>query len=77
MTMKNKWIKVSDRLPEVQQEVILAFKMSEEAAGYSVTCGYLESRRIKGLPTLKWVTEYDDKCMIVTHWMPIELPEEE
>ena len=28
----------------------------------------------KGLPTLKWVTEYDDKCMIVTHWMPIELP---
>ena len=71
------WIKVEDRLPEVQQDVILAFKMSEGAAGHAVTCGYLESRRIKGLPTLKWVTEYDDKCMIVTHWMPIVLPKDE
>ena len=71
------WIKVEDRLPEVLQEVILAFKMSEEAGGYSVTCGYLESRRIKGLPTFIWVTEYDDKCMIVTHWMPIVLPKED
>lgn len=74
--MKDKWIKVSDRLPEVNKDVLLAFIIHGEAE-YYITVGYLERVRVKGLPTFNWNTEHEDEDMIVTHWMPIELPEEE
>lgn len=74
--MKDKWIKVSDRLPEVNKDVLLAFIRHGEAE-YFVTVGYLGRARVKGLPTFNWCPEYEDEDMIITHWMPIELPEEE
>jgi hypothetical protein len=77
MTMKDKWIRVSDRLPECERDVLLAFILSGESTNHFVTVGYLECIRIKGLPSFNWNTEYEDRDMIVTHWMPIELPEEE
>lgn len=70
------WIKVSDRLPEVDKDVLLAF-IIHGVTEHFVTVGYLERVRAKGLPTFNWNTEYEDKDMIVTHWMPIVLPEEE
>ena len=74
--MKDKWIKVSDRLPEVNKDVLLAFIRHGEAE-YFATVGYLTRARVKGLPTFNWNTEYEDEDMIITHWMPIELPEED
>lgn len=74
--MKDKWIKVSDRLPEVNKDVLLAFMRHGEAE-YFATVGYLGIVRVKGLLTFNWETEYEDKDMIITHWQPIELPEEE
>ena len=76
--MKDKWIKVSDRLPEVEKEVLLAFKFTRlREAEYFATVGYLERVIVKGLPTFNWITEHEDEDMIITHWMPIELPYEE
>lgn len=70
---KEDWIKVSDRLPEVNEDVLLAFIRHGEAE-YFATVGYLTRARVKGLPTFNWNTEYEDEDMIITHWMPIELP---
>lgn len=71
------WIKVEDRLPEVDKDVLLAFILHGEATEHFVTIGYLERELVKGLPTLTWNTEYEDKDMIITHWMPIVLPKED
>lgn len=67
------WIKVEDRLPELEKEVLIAFIRHGETE-YFATTGYLEKVRVKGLPTLNWNTEYEDEDMIVTHWMPIVYP---
>ena len=67
------WIRVTDRLPEVNKDVLLAFIRHGEAE-YFATVGYLERTRVKGLPTFNWNTEYEDVDMIITHWMPIVLP---
>ena len=70
------WIKVTDRLPEVNIDVLLAFKRHGEEEYFS-TVGYLGTAQVKGLKVHTWNPEYDDDDMIITHWMPIELPKED
>lgn len=71
-----KWIKVTDRLPKINTDVLLVFKRHGEDEYFS-TVGYLEYRQIKGLKTVQWNPEYEEDDMLITHWMPIILPKED
>lgn len=70
--MKDKWIKVSDRLPEaidgytVSEMVLVAW-----FGGYAASVAEYDYKRGK------WYNREDKIVAAVTHWMPIELPEEE
>lgn len=72
MTMKDKWIKVSDRLPEpidgyTFSEMVLVAWFGGECAAVAEYCHN----------TKRWLNR-DNKIVVgVTHWQPIELPEEE
>lgn len=70
--MKGKWIKVTDRLPRamkgwaVSDMVLVAW-----FGGTSATVADYNHK------TQTWLSR-DNKLVVgVTHWMPIELPEEE
>lgn len=62
--MKDKWIKVSDRLPK-DGEYVLAY---DDLEGL-VTADYEED--------YGWTNHEVGLLENVTHWQPIELPEEE
>lgn len=70
--MKDKWIKVEDRLPEaisgytVSEMVLVAWCGGDAAsvAEYDYERG-------------RWYNREDKIVGAVTHWMPIELPKEE
>ena len=72
------WIKVSDRLPEAKYR-------TDEGKGYSdgVLAKIYRGRTCYSLSDAIYDYEYDawynsfDEEIQVTHWMPIELPEEE
>ena len=67
--MKDKWIKVSDRLPDNDDEVLVYHYMPiyEE---WELAIAFYDERLGEF-----WTT--DGRKARPTHWMPIELPEEE
>lgn len=75
--MKDKWIKVSDRLPERHLTPALVFLKDGR---YCIAWWFITDRGGR------WVDWFDAMCDDetytalwgnVTHWMPIELPEED
>jgi hypothetical protein len=61
--MKAKWIKVSDRLPEEGQMVMIVFWNGVVHTG--------------SLINGKWHSNWNDYDIdLATHWMPMELPED-
>jgi hypothetical protein len=70
--MKDKWIKVSDRLPEAIDgytfsEMVLVAWFGGECAAVAEYCHN----------TKRWLNR-DNKIVVgVTHWMPIVLPEDD
>ena len=76
--MKDKWIKVSDRLPEAKYRI--------QEGGYSdgvlilvrEKLGFTIMDAIYDYATKEWYDRNDDVVYgNITHWMPIELPEED
>lgn len=72
---KEDWIKVTDRLPENDADVLVCFHYYN--AGHNcTTVGHCEYVNNKGIRQREWMTDWDDTDMVITHWMPIVLPEE-
>ena len=75
--MKDKWIKVSDRMPERHLTPALVFLKDGR---YCIAWWFITDR---GGRWVDWFDAMDDDERYsplwgnVTHWMPIELPEEE
>ena len=72
--MKDNWIKVSDRLPEDGQRVLIVYRLN------------LPDRPWDDIQVdmIRYYVDFDIDLFTpcpgrykVTHWMPIELPEEE
>lgn len=77
--MKDKWIKVSDRLPEAKYRTDIEKGYSDgvlilvrEKLGFTIMDA------IYDYAAKEWYDRNDDVvCGNITHWQPIELPEEE
>lgn len=72
--MKDKWIKVSDRLPEDEQRVLIVYRPNSLDRP-------LDDVQVD---MIRYYADFDIDLFTqcpgwykVTHWMPIELPEEE
>jgi hypothetical protein len=64
--MKSKWIKASDRLPEHNQVILVCNKWGQ--------CFVVKYNAEED----KWLSEDGEwRYYNITHWQPIELPEEE
>lgn len=69
------WIKVEDRLPENDADVLVCFHYYD--IGHNcTTVGHCEYVNNKGIRQREWMTDWDDTDMVITHWMPIVLPKE-
>ena len=67
--MKDKWIKVSDRLPDNDEEV-LVYHFKPIYKEWELAIAFYDERLGEF-----WTTE--GRKVHPTYWMPIELPEEE
>ena len=75
--MKDKWIKVSDRLPEVGQLVLVASRKYQEWMQPAYVLTYAGKEEIdEGVTLDVWLDEMGRNIGYPTHWQPIELPED-
>lgn len=73
---KEDWIKVTDRLPENDDDVLVCFHYYDVGWHDCTTVGYCEYVNNKEIRRREWMIDWDDADMVITHWMPIVLPEE-
>ena len=75
--MKNNWIKISDKRPEIEEEVLVYEEWfnGEVARTYKTfDVGYIEHLTIrKDGVDITWSTE---RGITPTHWQPLEEPDE-
>lgn len=82
------WISVKDRLPDVQENVLVFVAFKEPTKKIDGKMRYrvwdtgidTGARFIKGTGPSRWAlgdraaSEYDRNCIEVTHWMPLPKP---
>lgn len=71
------WISVDDRLPEVGNSSVYG---SDWCLGVVDSLGtrYVEMIKYVDVPQPYWKDQFDDRSLVVTHWMPLpELPKED
>ena len=75
---KGYWNKVSDRLPEVGQLVLVASHKYQEWMQPAYVLTYAGKKEIdEGITLDMWLDEMGQNIGYPTHWMSIELPEED
>ena len=61
------WIKVSDRLPLPETLVLVANNESKHPDDNWVCCGEMINKK-------RWVNQFSDERILVTHWQPLPEP---